>query len=97
MILTVLPREPEPRTGRRLCFVYRRMWPSLHVAERRLNTTGRAVASRSKTGLGQVKAPIFFLVPKVMSPRRLDRTRDSERAHDTVRELVVANWIDKAR
>ena len=35
-------------------FIYRRRGPSLLVAEGRLNTKGRAVASRSKTGRGVV-------------------------------------------
>ncbi len=46
----ITPGEWERRTGMRLRFIYRRRGPSLLVAEGRLNTLGRAVASRSKTG-----------------------------------------------
>lgn len=48
----ITPGEWERRTGLRLRFVYRGRGPSLLVAEGRLNTKGRAVASRSKTGRG---------------------------------------------
>lgn len=41
-----MPGEWERRTGLRLRFVYRRTGPSLLVTEGRLNTKGRAVASR---------------------------------------------------
>ena len=51
-------------------FVYRPRGPSLLVAEGRLNTKGRAVASKSKTGRGVVTAPIFLLVPQVKLPKR---------------------------
>ncbi len=82
------------RTGLRLRFIYRRRGPSLLVAEGRLNTKGRAVASRSKTGRGVVTAPIFLLVPQVKLPKRLDLARDAERAVDGVPGLIVANWVD---
>ncbi len=59
----------------------------------RLNTRGQAVASRSKTGRGQVTAPIFLLVPQVKLPKRLDLDRDAERARDSLPGLVVANWV----
>ena len=42
----ITPGEWERRTGLRLRFIYRRRGPSLLVAEGRLNTKGRAVASR---------------------------------------------------
>ena len=90
----ITPGEWERRTGLRLRFVYRRMGPSLLVAEGRLNTKGRAVASRSKTGRGLVTAPIFLLVPQVKLPKRLDLARDAERAHDAVPGLIVAKWIE---
>ena len=89
----ITPGEWERRTGMRLRFVYRRRGPSLLVAEGRLNTKGRAAASRSKTGRGAVTAPIFLLVPQVKLPKRLDLTRDAERAHDAVPGRIVANWI----
>ncbi|MBP7242399.1 DUF6441 family protein [Amaricoccus sp.] len=90
----VTPGGWERKTGMRLRFVYRRTGPSLLVAEGRLNTKGQAVASRSKTGRGQVTAPIFLLVPQVKLPKRLDLARDAERAHDAVPGLIVANWVE---
>jgi hypothetical protein len=88
----ITPGEWERRTGLRLRFIYRRRGPSLLVAEGRLNTKGRAVASRSKTGRGLVTAPIFLLVPQVNLPKRLNLARDAERALDSVPGLIVANW-----
>jgi hypothetical protein len=90
----VTPGEWERRSGLRLRFVYRRTGPSLLVAEGRLNTKGRAVASRSKTGRGVATVPIFLLVPQVKLPKRLDLARDAERAHDAVPGLIVANWVE---
>jgi len=92
----ITPGEWERRSGLRLRFVYRRAGPSLLVAEGRLNTKGRAVASRSKTGRGATTVPIFLLVPQVKLPKRLDLARDAERAHEAVQGLIVANWV-KAR
>lgn len=88
----ITPGEWERRTGLRLRLVYRRMGPSLLIAEARLNTKGRAVASRSKTGRGLASVPIFLLVPQVRLRRRLDLARDAERARDAVPGLIVANW-----
>lgn len=87
------PGEWERRTGLRLRFIYRRRGPSLLVAEGRLNTKGRVVAFRSKTGRGVVTAPIFLLVPQVKLPKRLDLARDADRALDSVPGLIVANWV----
>lgn len=89
----ITPGEWERRTGLRLRFVYRRAGPSLLVAEGRLNTKGRALASRSKTGRGLVTAPIFLLVPHVKLQKRLDLARDADRALDSVPGLIVANWV----
>lgn len=89
----ITPTEWERRTGLRLRFIYRRRGPSLLVAEGRLNTKGRAVASRSKTGRGLMTAPIFLLVPQVKLSKRLDLARDAERAIDRVPGLIVANWV----
>jgi hypothetical protein len=86
--------EWERRTGLRLRFIFRRRGPSLLVAEGRLNTKGRAVASKSKTGRGVVTAPIFLLVPQVKLQKRLDLARDAERAVDGVPGLIVANWVE---
>jgi hypothetical protein len=67
---------------------------SLLVAEGRLNTKGRAVASRSKTGRGVATVPIFLLVPQVKLRKRLDLARDAERAVDGVPGRIVAAWVD---
>ena len=88
------PGEWERRTGMRLRFVYRRRGPSLLVAEGRLNTKGRAVASRSKTGRGVVTAPIFLLVPQVKLTKRLDIARDAERAQAAIPGSIVRNWVE---
>ena len=90
----ITPGEWERRTGLRLRFIYRRTGASLLVAEGRLNTKGRAVASRSKTGRGVATVPIFLLVPQVRLSKRLDLARDAERAHDAVPGLIVANWVE---
>lgn len=89
----ITPVEWERRTGLRLRFVYRRRGPSLLVAEGRLNTKGRAVASRSKTGRGLATVPIFLLVPQVRLRKRLDLARDAEWAAGGVPGLIVANWV----
>ena len=90
----ITPGEWERRTGLRLRFVYRRRGPSLLVAEGRLNTKGRAVASRSKTGRGVATVPIFLLVPQVRLRKRLDLARDAEHAADGVPVLIVAKWVE---
>jgi hypothetical protein len=89
----ITPGEWERRTGLRLRFIYRRRGPSLLVAEGRLNTKGRAVASRSKTGRGLVTAPIFLLVPQVKLRKRLDLAREAERAVDSVPARIIKNWV----
>ncbi len=81
----ITPGEWERRNGLRLRFVYRRTGPSLLVAEARLNTRGRAVRSRSRTGRGAATVPIFLLVPQVKLPKRLDLARDAVRVHDALR------------
>jgi hypothetical protein len=91
----ITPGEWERRNGLRLRFVYRRNGPSLLVAEGRLNTRGRAVRSRSKTGHGVATVPVFLLVPQVKLPKRLDLARDAVRAHDALPGLVVANWVEE--
>ena len=91
----ITPGSWERKTGLRLRFVYRRIGPSLLVADRaRINSRGLAAVSRSKTGRGQVTAPIFLLVPQVKLPKRLDLARDAGRAHETVPGLIVANWAE---
>ena len=80
----------------RLRFIYRKGGPSLLVAERaRLNTRSTAVASRSKTGRGQVTVPIFLLVPQVKLRKRLDLARDAERVARSVPGLIVQGWNDQ--
>ena len=90
----ITPGEWERRTGLRLRFIYRRRGASLLVGEGRLNSKGRAVASRSTTGRGLTTVPIFRLVPQVKLPKRLDLARDVERAVDGVPGRVVANWVE---
>lgn len=89
----ITPSEWERRTGLRLRFIYRRRGPSLLVAEGRLNSKGRAVASKSKTGRGLATVPIFLLVPQVKLRKRLDLARDAERAVDGVPGRIVARWV----
>ena len=91
----ITPGEWERRSGLRLRFVYRRAGPSLLVAEGRLNTRGRAVASRSRTGRGVTTVPIFLMVPQVKLPKRLDLARDAERAQSELPAAIVAIWIDE--
>ena len=86
------PREWEARTGMTLRFVPRRNGPSLLIAEARLNTKGRAVVSRSKTGRGLASVPIFLMVRQVRLRKRLDLARDAGRAIDDVPGRIVANW-----
>ena len=90
----ITPGEWERRAGLRLRFIYRRRGPSLLVAEGRLNTKGRVVASRSKTGRGVVTAPIFLLVPQVKLTKRLDLARDAERAQAAIPGSIVRNWVE---
>lgn len=92
----ITPEAWERRTGLRLRFVYRRTGPSLLVADRvRLSSRGLAAVSRSRTGRGQVTAPIFLLVPQVKLPKRLDLARDAERAQDAVPGQIVTNWVER--
>lgn len=88
----ITPRGWEQRTGLRLRFVYRRRGPSFLVAEARVNTKGRAVASRSKTGRGVATVPIFLLVAQVSLKKRLDLARDAEVWAGRVQGLIVSNW-----
>lgn len=99
----LLSREKNPnaqfekgrvRCGLHLHFVYRRTGPSLLVAEGRLNTKGRAVVLRSKTGRGKDTAPIFLLVPQAELPKRLDLAWNADRALDSVPGQVMANWVE---
>jgi uncharacterized protein DUF6441 len=90
------PAQWEQRRGMRLRFIYRRNGPSLLVAEKaRINTRGLAVASRSKTGRGQVSAAIFLLVPQVKLRKRLDLARDAEKVAGSVPRLIVEKWVER--
>ena len=91
----ITPGMWEQKTGLRLRFVYRNRGPSLLVADAvRLNTRGQAAVSKSKTGRGQVTAPIFLLVQQVKLPKRLDLARDAERALAAIPDSIVRNWIE---
>jgi len=91
----VTPGMWEQKTGLKLRFVYRRRGPSLLVADAvRLTTRGQAAASKSKTGRGQVTAPIFILVRQVKLPKRLNLARDAERAQAAIPGSIVANWVE---
>ena len=91
----ITPGGWEQRTGQRLRFVYRRGQPSLLVAETRLNSNGRAVASRSKTGRGLATVPIFILVPQVNLPKRLSLDGPAREAEARLPGLIVANWREE--
>jgi hypothetical protein len=91
----ITPGEWERRMGLKLQFVYRRLGPSLLVAEGRVNSEGRAVESRSRNGRGLTTVPIFLLVRQVKLLKRLDLVRDAEMAHDDVPGLIVANWLEQ--
>ena len=91
----ITPGMWEQKTGLRLRFVYRSRGPSLLVADAvRLNTRGQAAISKSKTGKGQVTAPIFLLVQQVKLPKRLDLARDAERAQAAIPGSIVRNWVE---
>lgn len=94
----ITPGGWEQRTGMKLRFVYRRGGPSLLVAdEARINTRGRAVASRARVrrdGIrtGAATVPIFILVPQVRLRKRLDLAGAGDRWAARVPGLIVENW-----
>ena len=91
----ITPAMWEQKTGLRLRFVYRSRGPSLLVGDAvRLNTRGQAAVSKSKTGRGQVTAPIFLLVRQVKLPKRLNLARDAERALADIPGSIVRNWVE---
>ena len=91
----ITPGMWEKKTGLRLRFVYRSRGPSLLVADAvRLNTKGQAAVSKSKSGRGQVTAPIFLLVPQVKLRKRLDLARDAERAQASIPGSILRNWVE---
>ena len=90
----ITPGMWEQKTGLRLRFVYRSRGPSLLVADAvRLNTRGQAAVSKSKTGKGQVTAPIFLLMRQVKLPKRLNLAKDAERAQAAIPGSIVRNWV----
>jgi len=91
----ITPGLWEQKTGLRLRFVYRRRGPSLLVADAvRLNTRGQASVSKSKTGRGQVTAPVFLLVRQVKLRKRLDLARDADRVQAAIPGSIVRNWVE---
>lgn len=88
------PGEWERRTGMRLRFIYRRNGPSLLIAEGRIAKSGRAVASRSKTGRGLTSVPIFLLVPQVKLRKRLDLEKPAQAALAALPAAIVRKWSD---
>jgi len=90
----ITPGEWKRRTGLRLRFIYRRRGSNLLVAEGRLNSKGRAVSSKSRTGRGVATVPIFMLMPQVKLRKWLNLARDAGRAVDGVPELIVAGWAE---
>ena len=91
----ITPAMWEKKTGLRLRFVYRSRGPSLLVADAvRLNTRSQAAVSKSKTGRGQVTAPIFLLVRQAKLPKRLNLARDAERAQAAIPGSIVRNWVN---
>ena len=89
----ITPKEWERRRGLRLHFVFRRGAPSLLVAEGRLNSKGRAVESRSKTGRGRTTVPIFVLVRQVSLRKRLDLNRATVNAEAALPGRIVDQWV----
>jgi len=88
----ITPGEWEHPTGLRLRFIYLHRGPSLPVAEGRLNSKGRAVAPKSKTGRGVATVPVFLLVPQVKLPKRLDLARDAGRVAEGVQGIILSGW-----
>ncbi len=60
-----------------------------------MNSKGRAVASKSKSGRGVATVPIFLLVPQVKLRKRLDLARDAERAVDKVAGQIMKKWTER--
>jgi hypothetical protein len=89
----ITPGEWERHTGLRLRFIYRRRGASLLVGEGRLNSKGRAVASRSKAGRGLTTVPIFLLVPQVTLRKRLDFEKAADFSLGRIPGAIAANWI----
>lgn len=94
----ITPGGFEARTGIRLRFIYRRGQASLLVADgARINARGRAVMSRAKVrkdGIqrGAATVVIFWLVPQVKMPKRLDLGQDADKWSGRLPSLIVQHW-----
>jgi hypothetical protein len=87
----ITPGGWERRTGMRLRFVHRRGRPLLLVADNaRINTKGRAVLNRRKSG--QATAVIFLLVPQVSLRKRLDIDSAARNWAGRVPSLIARHW-----
>lgn len=86
------PSEWEARTGMKLRFVAPRGRSPMLVAEGRLNTYGRAVRSRSRTGRGLTTVPIFILVRQVSLRKRLDLERPARAALAALPAQIERRW-----
>lgn len=92
----ITPAEWERRTGLRLRLIYRRGKPGLLVAESRLNSRGRAVASRSRQMRWLATVPIFLLLPQVTLRRRLDLAAEVDRVVAALPGAIVDRWREAA-
>ena len=65
------------------------------MAETRLNSKGRAVVSKSKTGRGLATVPIFILVPQVKLLKRLSLEVPASEAEARLPGMIVASWKER--
>lgn len=92
------PEEYERRTGRLLRFIYRKRRSGLLVDDGvRINKRGRAVTSQSKTGKGQVTAPIFVLIPQARLKKKLDLYGAAETWQARLPALIAGKWDSRTR
>lgn len=96
----VTPGAWERRTGMRLRLVYRRMGPSLLVADNvriskscrvRANVTRRRDGTLMSRLKGRATAVVFLLVPQVPLRKRLDLEGTARKAEARLPGLIVAN------
>ena len=57
-----------------------------------MNSKGRAVVSKSKTGRGLATVPIFLLVSQVKLPKRLSLDGPAREAEARLPGLILTNW-----
>jgi hypothetical protein len=95
----ITPGEYERRTGRRLRFVYRKGRAGLLVDDgvRIQARTGRVTASRSKSGRGQVTAPIFVLIPQARLKKRLDLFAAADTWQARIPSIIARQWDRKSK